>query len=250
PEFPGVLSIKRPLVLMVEFSEAVEDILLRVTIKRRRAIDRAYTSRQDCVERLGVSQLCGVRSREGWIRARVGEKTGVHRIIGSNAEHQLRNQLRTCRLSEGVNAQKRCAEIQRVRAFEEGHVVGQTLRRCIAARGGPAIIESTRAVALRAEERSTGNRVTAPKTVESRPKLTRKDRRSVATGGCAYFINEATVDGPAMGHHVREGVAINRSGNTRCPNHDALAGCDAVLTVNCVGRRVIELVVVNKLEML
>src|SRR5437868_4594825 len=53
-----------------------------------------------------------------------------------------------------------------------------------------------------------------------------------------------------MGHHVRERVAIDRTGNTWCANHDPLSRRDAVLAVNCIRRRVIELIVVNKLEML
>src|SRR6185436_4321710 len=53
-----------------------------------------------------------------------------------------------------------------------------------------------------------------------------------------------------MGHHIGEGVAINGSGNTRSANHDSLSGCNTVLPVNCVWRRIVELVIVNELEML
>src|SRR5689334_13330488 len=53
-----------------------------------------------------------------------------------------------------------------------------------------------------------------------------------------------------MGHHVIKGVAINGAGNTGRANHDSLSGRDAVLSVNRVRRRVIELVVVDELEML
>src|SRR6185503_5575356 len=162
PDFPRVLSVKRPLVLMVVFSETIKDILLRITIKRGRSIDRAHTSCQDRIKRLSVCQLCGVRSREIGIRSRVSEHVDIHRIVGRDSEYHLWDHLCTRGLGELVNAQERSTKIQSVSAFEEGYVIGDTLRRCITARRGPAIIKRTGAKALCAEKRSCGEGVAAP----------------------------------------------------------------------------------------
>ena len=165
---------------MVKLSEAIKDILLGITIERSRSIYPAHTSRQDCIERLGVSQLGRVRPGEVGTRSRVGENTGCHLIVRSNSEQHLGNHLRTCCLSEGVDAQERSAKIKSVSALDEGYVIRHTLRWGIAPRCGTAIIEGAGPIALRTKKRSSCHGVPSPETEESRRKLTREHRRSVA----------------------------------------------------------------------
>src|SRR6185295_4964071 len=169
----------------------------------------------------------------------------VHRISRSQAEGDLRYDLRAHSLGERRDSRKREPEVQCVGSAECRQVIGQTLDGRVATRLTGAVSKCPRI-----EEAAAVNRVAIPEVIKPRSKLLSEQRGSVARRSGSKLVDQAVVDRPTMRSHKRESVTVNRARHAGMAYDQSRAGIDVDLSIHAVGIREVMLIVVNELEVM